>query len=190
MVANPFDTDEYLTTEPDSIVVGSFTAWKRELNFDDADYSIRYELVPRSGGTTLTINGTQNGAYWEFEITAATSNGWTSPAGEYRMNMIVQRLSDSEDAEVETSHVTIHASTADRRSHAEIMVGKINSILEGRADHDVESYTIKSRSINRMSVSELTKWRDYYLDEIARTGGSEKNQGAAKSNTVRVRFTQ
>lgn len=190
MVANPFDTAQYPTTEPDSIVVGSFIAWRRLLDFDDADYGVRYELVPQSGGTTLTITGTKNDGYWEFEIPRATSSAWASPEGDYRMNMIIQRLSDSEGAEVETSHVTIYASTGDRRTHAEIMVGKINSILEGRADHDIESYTIKSRSISRMSVSELTKWREYYLDEIARTGGSENIQGSAKSNTVRVRFTQ
>lgn len=188
MVANPFDTDEYPVTEPDAIVVGSFIAWRRELDFDDADYSIRYELVPRETGTALTVNGSQNGNYWEFNIPAATSNGWNEPAGEYRMNLIVRRLSDNEDAEVESTHVTIFGSTQDRRTHAEIMVDKINSILAGRADHDIESYSIKSRSITRMSVAELLKWRDYYIDEIARTGGSETQQNAAKSNTVKVRF--
>ena len=190
MVTNPFDTKAYPTTEPDRIVVGSFTAWKRQLDFASTSYSVRYDLIPRAGGATLTVNGTQNGAYWEFEITAATSSAWTSPAGEYRMNLIIVRSSDSEASEVETSHVTIHASTADRRTHAEIMLAKINSILEGRADHDVDSYTIKDRSISRMSVSELRGWRDYYLDEVQRTGGSQKNQRAAKPNTVRVRFTQ
>lgn len=188
MVSNPFDSDVYPLSEPDSIVVGSFVAWRREIDFDDTLYAVRYELVPRTTGTTLTVTGSQNGNYWEFNIPSATSEGWTDPEGEYRMNMIVQRISDSEDAEVETTHVTIFGSTQDRRTHAEIMLEKINSILAGRADHDVESYSIKSRSITRMSVGELTKWRDYYVDEIARTGGSEAQQGAAKSNTVKVRF--
>lgn len=190
MVSNPFDNKAYSLTEPDNIVAGSFTAWRRLLDFDATSYSIKYEMVPRSGGTTLTVNGTQNGSYWEFEIPSATSNAWVTPAGEYRMNLIVTRVSDSEEAEVETRHVTIYADVGDRRSHAEIMVQKINSVLEGRADHDVESYSIKSRSITRMGVTELTKWRDYYLDEVARTGGSTVDQSGAKSNTVRVRFTQ
>jgi hypothetical protein len=35
------------------------------------------------------------------------------------------------------------------------------------------NYSIKNRSITKMSPKELVEWRDYYLVEIGRTGGSE-----------------
>ena len=67
------------------------------------------------------------------------------------------------------------------------MVAKIESILSGRADNDVESYTIKSRSITKMSVKELTNWREYYLVEAGRE--VDPFTGKRKqANTVKVGF--
>lgn len=186
MTNNPFETNDRPTDEPESIVAGSFVAWRRLLEFDDALYSMRYDLIPLVAGPTLTIPGTQDGSYWIFEISSAVSSGWA--AGKYRINLVLVRTSDSEEAELETGSITVFASTEDRRTHAEIMVTKIESVLNGRADHDIESYNIKTRSLTRMSVSELTKWRDYYLDEVARTGGSSDKNNDAPSNTIRVRF--
>ena len=186
MVSNPFESASYPTREPDSIVVGSFTAWTRDLDLTDTGYSVRYDLVPVVSGTTQTVNGVYGNGLWTFEVTSALTAAWV--AGSYRINLIVVRASDSEAAQLETGHVTIFGSTDDRRTHAEIMVKKIQSVLEGRADHDVESYSIKSRSITRMSVKELRECRDYYLDEIARTGGSTAKKDTAKSNTIRTRF--
>ncbi len=82
----------------------------------------------------------------------------------------------------------LHETTDDRRTHAEIMVAKIESVLQGRADHDIESYSIKNRSLTRMSVKELMHWRDYYRAEVDYTGGSDTGAKRVKKNTVRVRF--
>lgn len=183
---NPFDNTALPTHEPDAIVAGSYVAWRRLLGYSADDYALRYDLVPRTAGTTLTITGTRDGDHWRFNIPSATSTAWT--AGEYRMNLVLVRSSDDEEAQIETGHVTVFGSTEDRRTHAEIMVEKIQSILDGRAAHDIESYSIKSRSISRMSVPDLLRWRDYYLDEVARTGGSTKKQTGARSNTVTTRF--
>lgn len=186
MVSNPFESASYSTREPDSIVIGSFVAWTRDLDFNDTGYSVRYDLIPLATGSTLTIPASYVDGLWVFEVTSTLTAAWT--AGEYRMNLVVVRTSDSEEAQLETGHVTIFGSTDDRRTHAEIMVQKIQSVLEGRADHDVESYSIKSRSITRMSVKELREWRDYYLDEIGRTGGSTSKNETANTNTIRTRF--
>ena len=102
--------------------------------------------------------------------------------------MVLVRSSDSEAAVLGSGFLQVFGTTEDRRSHAEIMFGKNESVLSGRADHDIESYTIKSRSLTRMSVKELLNWRDYYKDEVARTGGSTGDVSVAKSNTMRVRW--
>ena len=183
---NPFDTDTILTSEPDAIVAGAYVAWKRVLDVTDASYALRYDIVSRDGATTLAVAGTYSDGEWVFSVASATSAAWA--AGEYRWNLVLIRSSDSEEAIIESGHVIIWGSTDDRRTHAEIMVAKIESLLAGRADHDIESYTIKSRSITRMGVAELRQWRDYYLDEVRRTGGSTVKQGSAPSNTIRVRF--
>lgn len=184
---NPFDTTETPLSEPETIVAGSYLAWRRDLEITDELVTISYRLFPLAGGSSIDINGSYVlSGTWLFEVLSATSATWAT--GEYRWDLIATRTSDSEEKCLETGRLTIFATTDDRRTHAEIMVTKIESVLSGRADHDIESYSIKSRSISRMSVSELIKWRDYYLDEIARTGGSVTQSSVAKSNTVRVRF--
>jgi len=187
MIDNPFDTDALSDSEPDVIIKGAYYAWRRNLSeISGPDYSVKYEVMPVAGGTAQTVSGTENGDYWEFEILGSATTSWSD--GDHRWDLLVVRTSDSEGAVVESDVLSVFADDADRRTHAEIMVVKIESLLNGRADHDVESYSIKQRSLTRMSVKELTMWRDYYLDEIARTGGSVSRENSAKSNTVRVRF--
>lgn len=202
-MANPFDTSKYSTDHPECIILGSHIGWKLDLDFDAADYSLKYELQKIGEdpvddadvsitGSRQTIDGT---LYWVFEVDSATSaaSPWTDEFAndvQCRWNLILVRNSDSNEAIIQTGFLRIYTATSDRRSHAEIMVAKINSILEDRADHDINSYSIKSRSISRMTVKELTFWRDYYLTEI-RNGADSVSDGKPKinRNSVQVRFT-
>ena len=178
---NPFETDDRPTVEPDGIVVGTFVAWNRVLDFDSTLYGTKYIL--RAPTVTRTVLGTYvSNDVWTYEILAATSTGWTT--GEHTWDLILIRLSDNAESIVESGVMSLFAATADRRDHAQIMVDKINSILENRADSDVESYTIKSRQITKMSIKELMEWRDYYLAEIGRRPDAQ----GTKKNSVQVRF--
>lgn len=78
---------------------------------------------------------------------------------------------------------------ADPRTHAEIMVAKIESILSGKADSDVSSYSIAGRSLSKMSFRELTDARDYYRKEVQREVIAERiRKGQGTGATVQVRF--
>lgn len=187
-MADPFDTSVAPLTEPESIVAGSYAAWRRELDYAGDTFTIKYRLTPVAGGSTITITGsTTDDVFWVFEAASSVTAAWRH--GSYRWDMLVVRDSDGETAILYTGVIQVFATTADRRTHAEIMVAKIESLLSGRADSDVENYSVKNRSITKMSVSELTKWRDYYQAEVARTGGSiSPRSDRAKKNTIRVRF--
>lgn len=187
-MSDPFDVTSAPVTEPESAVTGSYLAWRRLLDYDGSLYTLSYDLIPAAGGVTITITGTWDATdqEWQFTVSAATSALWV--AGSYRWDLKVTRIADSEVVIISTGSIEIFASTDDRRTHAEVMVKKIESILSGRADSDVESYSIKSRSITKMSVKELTEWRDYYLSEVRRTGGSTSGVDMPKANTVRVRW--
>lgn len=186
-MADPFDTTSAPLTEPESILAGSFIAWRRELAIASADYGVKYRMTPTAGGAPIEVTGsTTDDAIWTFTALSTVTATWL--AGEYRWDLIVTRLSDSEVAVTETGMFRVFATSNDRRTHAEVMVAKIESLLSGRADSDVDNYSIKNRSITKMPVRELLEWRDYYRAEVARTGGSTTNTGRAKNNTVRVRF--
>lgn len=184
---NPFNTLGTALSEPQSIIIGTYAAWRRTISVDDTDYSVAYRLTPTAGGTVLSLSGTlYDTSVWLFEALSAVTTDWSD--GEYRWDLIVTRVSDSETQVVDTGTLRLFNSSDDRRTHAEIMAAKIESLLQGRADSDVDDYTIKNRSISKMPVSELTQWRDYYLAEVGRTGGSTGKAGKPKNNTVRVRW--
>lgn len=177
-----FDPTAAPLGDPVTIIKGRYIAWRRLIDVDSALCSLKYVFHPRAGGTVQTVTGAQSGAYWTFALTGAVSTAWVE--GDHSFDVVVVRLLDSEEAVVASGTTKVFASTSDRRSHAEVMVAKIESILQNRADSDVESYSINSRSITKMSAQELTKWRDYYRSEI----GDDPASGGRKRNKVKVGF--
>lgn len=187
-MTNLFDITESPITEPESLLIGNFVQWRRLLDYSDSAFSVYYEV---QGDSVVTITGTYDSTneWWTFDIgdTAGDFTGLSS-GNNVRWDLYVERTADSVKALISSGTFVVHQTTDDRRTHAEIMVAKIESVLENRADHDVESYTIKNRSLTRMSVKELRQWRDFYIAEVARTGGSVTDGDTPKTNTLRVRF--
>ena len=69
------------------------------------------------------------------------------------------------------------------------MLDKIESLLEGRADKDVSSYSIQGRSISKMTISDLLLWRDYYRKEVVKERRDNAIElGKPTKTTMKVRF--
>ena len=78
---------------------------------------------------------------------------------------------------------------ADPRSHAEIMLGKIESLLAGKADNDVSSYSIAGRSLVKLTFEELVNARNFYRAEVAQEANEiDLKHGRKNSSTIQVRF--
>jgi len=183
MLPNPFDTSQVRVGEPDVILIGSRTVWLREIDVASPDYTARYTF--RCGSQSFNVDGVHGADGWTFTI---PTTGTTIIAGDYQFELAVTRVSDAERIVVAEGFVSVFLSDTDRRTHARIMVQKIESVLEGRADSDVASYTIKNRQITKLSPAELMKWRDYYKAEIERDGGSLTADSAKRKSKLRVRF--
>lgn len=166
--------------EPSEIILGSFVAWRTSYTYDAALY--RMEYVFRNSGPDRTVVGSVIDGVWSFSITGSTSTGWNH--GPHTWDLILVRLSDSEKIIVASGFINFYQPTEDRRSSARIMLAKIESILLNRADSDVESYTIGSRSITKMSLEELMRWRDHYRSEVAR------EEAGGRTPTLKVRFVR
>jgi hypothetical protein len=111
--------------------------------------------------------------HWQLEITeTATGNRIVVERGEFE------------------AVVDLDVNGVDPRTHAEIMLDKIETLLEGRADGDMSSYSIAGRSITKMTPEELLTWRDYYRREVAvyrrRNAIARGKRGSA---TILMRFT-
>ena len=194
-MTNPFDRNQYTMSHPESIIRGLHSGWRLDLEHEPPQ-GVKYKMQQIGGDVSIEVNGEyvvlEDGPAWVFEISSTDSNAWGDfeGDGEFRWDLILTE--GINEALLKTGFVRIFQSTSDRRSHAEVMVGKINSILEGRADSDVSSYSIKSRSLTRLSIDELIRWRDYYISEVKRTGSTGEDDGVKRGrpNCLRVRFVR
>lgn len=192
-MANAFDSTEAPQGEPLEIVAGDFIQWKREdltTDYPSASYTLKYSARLQGTGTTeIEITG---GTDHLVQVSSSVTALYT--AGTYSWQAYITRNSDSERILVASGYWDVLAnsdeSTADPRSHAEIMLNKIESLLEGKADSDVSSYSIAGRSLTKMTPEELLTWRNFYKAEVLRERQKEDIKlGRKTPTTVKVRFT-
>lgn len=192
-MANAFDSTEAPQGEPLEIVAGDFIQWKREdltTDYPSASYTLKYSARLQGTGTTeIEITG---GTDHLVQVSSSVTALYT--AGTYSWQAYITRNSDSERILVASGYWDVLAnsdeSTADPRSHAEIMLNKIESLLEGKADSDVSSYSIAGRSLTKMTTEELLTWRNFYKAEVLRERQKEDIKlGRKTPTTVKVRFT-
>ena len=194
-MANLFDTGNVPTTEPAKIVVGDLLQWKRtDLGADYANgsYTLSYKArLEGTGSTVITITASASGDDYLVSVGQSTTASYT--AGDYRWQAYITRDSDSERLTIDSGTFEVvanrSASTADPRSHAKIMLDKIESVLSGRADGDVAAYSINGRSLTKIGIDELMTWRDRYRAEYLREVRAERrDNGQGTGSTVLARF--
>lgn len=72
-------------------------------------------------------------------------------------------------------------------THAATMLAKIEAVLEGRVDADIENYQIAGRQITKIPIPELKQLRNDYRAEV-RAEQSRDNIAAGKGSGRGARF--
>lgn len=170
------------------ITQGDSLSWsENETDYPaSSSWVVHYVLV--NAGNRITFNSSADGDKHDFDITTATTSTWRS--GEYTFQRYVTDGTDR--VTLDTGTVTIikdFAVMGDRRTHAVKVLESIEAVLENRATVDQESYTINGRSLSRMPIEELLKFRDIYRAEVSREKRAERlAQGLGTRQTIKVRF--
>ena len=195
-MANRFDIDAAPDgQQPETIVIGDYLLWKRSDLVDDypvASHSMEYVARITGGGATeIKVAATTGTGTYVFEVSSATSA--TYVAGFYHWQLEATETASGNRIVVDrgtfTAVVDLDVNNVDPRSHAEIMIDKIESVLQNRADGDLTSYSIAGRSLTKMSPEELISWRDYYRREFASEKRKAKiKRGKRNGSTVLMRF--
>jgi len=196
-MANLFDRANYPTQEPDVLVVGDRWVWRRPdlvADYPTADYALTYEFHEDSGGGgshKFTITATETTTDYLIEIASATTAAYT--AGEYNWYAFITRSSDSQRIAIDEGHTKLELNfantNADNRSHAKKVLDAIQATIEGRASQDQMSYSIAGRSLSRMSIDDLLKFRDRYRAEYNREIKKLRIKNKQDTgNTIKVRF--
>ena len=205
-MSNLFDAANAREGEPDTIVIGDFVQWKKSnlvTDYPTSDYTVRYVARISGGGDNeILITGTGQTDHYLFTVlneNTGTGNGMTVTGssnfvqGHYFYQLEVERNSDNERVVIDRGHFIVvpdlDINQADPRSHAEVMLGKIESLLSGKADSDVASYSVAGRSLNKMTFEELVNARDFYRREVKQEMNAiDIKHGRKGSSTIKVRF--
>jgi hypothetical protein len=194
-MANLFDESNAPEGEPIKIVVGDFIQWKKSdlaQSYPPATHSAEYVARITAGGSSeIKLPAIERSTYYLFQVSSATSAGFV--AGFYHWQLEITETASGNRIVVERGEfeaiVDLDENNTDPRTHAEVMLAKIESLLEGRADKDVASYSIQGRSISKMTISDLLQWRDYYRKEVNRERRENAIAlGKPTKTTMKVRF--
>jgi len=195
-MANLFDAANAPEGEPTQVVVGDFIQWKKANIAEDyptATHSAEYVARITGGGSNeIKLAGTETGGYYLFTVDSTTSADFA--VGRYHWQLEITETSSGNRLVVERGEFEaipdLDVNASDPRTHADIMLAKIETILEGKADSDVGSYSIAGRSLTKMSFDELMVARDRYKREVLQHQREELiKRGKASANTVKVRFS-
>jgi len=195
-MANLFDADQAREGEPTEIVVGDYIQWKRSDLVDDyplSDYSVEYVARITGGGSSeIKAAATEVDGTYLITVDSATSADFV--AGYYHWQLEVTKTSTGDRIVVDrgafTAVVDLDDNQADPRLFEEKMLAKIESILLGKADADVSSYSIAGRSLTKYSYQELQDLHDQYEAKVNRHKQLERIKlGKTTHHTVKVRFS-
>lgn len=195
-MANLFDADQAKEGEPTEIVVGDFIQWKRSDLVDDyplSEYSVEYVARITGGGSNeIKVAATETGGTYLITVDSATSADFV--AGYYHWQLEVTKTSTGDRIVVDrgafTAVVDLDDNQADPRLFEEKMLAKIETILLGKADADVSSYSIAGRSLTKYSYQELQDLHDQYEAKVNRYKQLERIKlGKTTHHTVKVRFS-
>lgn len=193
-MANLFNTDNAPTTEPTHFAIGDFVQWKREDIVGDypvATHSAEWVARLAHGTSSeIKVAATEASTYYLFTINSTDSAAFTQ--GHYHWQLEITETATSNRIIIDTGTLDIDFDlddNVDPRSHAQVMIDKIESVLQGKADADVASYSINGRSLTKMSFEDLNSARDYYRKEYAKELQKERaRQGDNTGATILVRF--
>lgn len=198
-MANAFDPASAPQGEPIEITAGDLVIWRRDdlvTTYPTDSYSLSYAFQSIQNatvsGNNFDVTASEDTAGYYAQIDGATTLALAN-FGDYAWQAYITRTSDSARMTIGQGRVTIKTDfdslNQDPRNHAEVMLAKIESVLEGRADSDVANYSINGRSLVKIAIEDLMRWRDYYRAEVTRLNRVEDIKlGRQVPSTIKVRF--
>lgn len=104
-------------------------------------------------------------------------------------------VQDGSSVLLETVRVWISPGLTSEVSKSKEILDKITAVIEGRAEGDVQSYTIAGRSIQKMQLPDLLKLQNKYSaivadEESAFASGALVSPKSSKFKTVQFKFTR
>lgn len=196
-MANLFDSANYPSQEPETLVVGDRWVWQRPdlvTDYPTDQYALTYEFHSDKGGGgnhKFTITASETSTAYIVEVSSATTAAYDAHV--YKWYAFITRTSDSQRIAVDDGLTTVVVNYADSnvdvRTHAKKVLDAVQAVIENRATIDQSSFSIAGRSLSRMSIDELFTVRDRYRAEYNEEVKKARIRNKKPSgNLIGVRF--
>ena len=186
------DIEDSTLTAPTTFVQGTTVTWNDKLEdySPDDGWAAQYIFVSSSDQQAVAGVDDSNGGF-DFALTAIESANWNAEKYDWQL-----QVSKSPDVfvpclgqTVVTYDFTQFGTGLDTRSIIKKTLDALEQTILGKASKDQLSYTIKNRSLSRMSPSDLIEWYEKYKLWYRQELKAEKNaQGMDNTQTLKVRF--
>jgi len=185
---------------PSTIHAGATVKWTKSVSNDYSatdGFTLEYVLV--SPDNKITVSGavvTASGSDYTILIPAATTADYLP--GKYTWHLYAYNSSTSTRYRLEGGEVTVAANVValdeleglDTRSHVKKVLDAIEGLLEGRMVDGIDAISVRGRSLQLMSITELVELRSHYQQLYRAELDAERvATGLSSRRKIRVRFT-
>lgn len=181
------------TTEPTELIVGDRVQWTKTLSDYPATtegWTLTYYLRANLPGGQINITAAASGDIFNIDVAPGTSANWTP--GTYFWEAYVSKAGSrykvGEGMVLLKPDYSAIELPYDGRTHARRTLEAIQAVIEGRATTDIQRYVMQAvgRSVDKMPIEELLKFRDYYLAEVKK---EESAANGGRGKNIFIRFT-
>lgn len=181
------------TTEPTELVVGDRVQWTKSLTDYPAtaeNWTLTYYLRANLPGGQINITASASGQDFAVDVAPSTTADWTP--GTYHWEAYVSKSGSRYKVGNGTISIKPDFSAIelpyDGRTHARKTLDALNAVIEGRATSDVQRYVLQAvgRSVDKLPIADLLKFRDYYLAEVKK---EESAANGGRGKNIFIRFT-
>lgn len=175
--------------EPQTLAAGDSIRFEKQLpDFPSAAWSLVYEVA---GEITYEFTSAASGAGHLVTVDAATTAAWA--AGTYELTGFAVNATTGERKQIYQAPFVVEPNVAagDRPATtlAQRMLALIETVLEGKAAHDILESDVEGTRIKRMSPAELRTehayWKNIRDSEI---DGERARAGLPSRNKIKPRF--
>ncbi|WP_341790617.1 hypothetical protein [Rickettsia endosymbiont of Polydrusus tereticollis] len=176
--------------EPTSFTVGETVQWQKEIvNYSPKD---GWQLVYcfRNFAYRFEVKAQAENNYYVIRLSSEETSKYKPAIYWWQSRIIKEEM----QYVLENGEFVIKPNLAlldsyDGRSHVKQVLDALEATILGKASRDQLSYSISSRSLSRLSPTELLKWRDVYKAEYARNLQEEQlSKGLSGHNLIKIRF--
>lgn len=183
--------------EPLLLVAGDRAQWKRTdlADFPADEWTLTYYLRANLAGGEITISASADGDGYEVDVAPAVTAEYTP--GFYYWSAYVAQSGDRKlvaqgRLEILPNPIDV-TSPVDGRSHARRTLASIEAVIERRATTDQQRYVMQAvgRSVDKIPILELLKFRDYYAGLVSAEEEKERiARGEASGRNIVIRFNR